>query len=186
MPRAAHAPFASSPPAPGDLEHVRAASEAEAARASLGVRLSGGHADSHGRDLMDRRLRLTRVYETVLYANDIDAAERFYAGVLGLRRVGAPGERAAAYRLPDGGMLLLFDPGRSSVPGRDVPSHGARGPGHVAFAVPAGTLDAAAQELDRAGIALEREVTWPSGGRSLYVRDPAGNSLELVDGEIWP
>jgi catechol 2,3-dioxygenase-like lactoylglutathione lyase family enzyme len=130
--------------------------------------------------------QLTRVYETVLYASDVEAVERFYAEVLGLRKVGAPGERAVAFRVPDGGMLLIFDPDRSSVPGRDVPSHGTSGDGHVAFAVPAGTLDAAADELRNGGVAVERELTWPSGGRSFYVRDPAGNSVELVEGEIWP
>ena len=31
----------------------------------------------------------------------------------------------------------------------------------------------------------EREITWPLGGRSVYVRDPSGNSVEFVEGEIW-
>jgi catechol 2,3-dioxygenase-like lactoylglutathione lyase family enzyme len=35
------------------------------------------------------------------------------------------------------------------------------------------------------GIAVEAEVTWPGGGRSLYFRDPAGNSLEIAEARIW-
>jgi catechol 2,3-dioxygenase-like lactoylglutathione lyase family enzyme len=127
-----------------------------------------------------------RVYETVLYAADVPAAARFYVDVLGLRLVDGPDELAAAFRLEDGGMLLLFEPSRASRPGRPVPSHGASGAGHVAFSVEAGGLDAWAEALRERGVEIEREVDWEQGGRSLYVRDPAGNSVELVDGDIWP
>ena len=82
-------------------------------------------------------------------------------------------------------MLLIFDPARSSVPGRPVPSHGALGAGHVAFAVDEGELDAFGERLRRSGVEIESEVTWDEGGRSLYVRDPAGNSVELIEGEAW-
>jgi catechol 2,3-dioxygenase-like lactoylglutathione lyase family enzyme len=127
-----------------------------------------------------------RVYETVLYAADVPAAARFYVDVLGLRLVDGPDELAAAFRLEDGGVLLVFEPSRASRPGRPVPSHGASGAGHVAFSVEAGGLDAWAEVLRERGVEIEREVDWEQGGRSLYVRDPAGNSVELVDGDIWP
>jgi len=60
------------------------------------------------------------------------------------------------------------------------------GPGHVAFAMGAGRLEASPVELRRRGVEIEREITWDEGGRSLYVRDPAGNSVELIEGEAWP
>jgi catechol 2,3-dioxygenase-like lactoylglutathione lyase family enzyme len=126
------------------------------------------------------------VYETVVYGRDMAALRDFYAGVLGLRLVDGPDELSAAFRLPDGGVLLAFDPARSSAPGRPVPSHGAQGPGHVAFRVPPESLDGWRAALEAAGVAVEREVDWPLGGRSLYVRDPAGNSVELTPGRIWP
>jgi predicted enzyme related to lactoylglutathione lyase len=34
-------------------------------------------------------------------------------------------------------------------------------------------------------VAIEKIVDWPGGGRSLYFRDPAGNSLELATPRIW-
>jgi catechol 2,3-dioxygenase-like lactoylglutathione lyase family enzyme len=126
-----------------------------------------------------------RVHETVLYAIDVAAAASFYRDSLGLRAISAPDEHSAAFRLDGDGVLLIFDPNRSSEPGRYVPSHGAHGQGHVAFAVVQGELEPAIAQLADNGVAIEREITWPLGGRSVYVRDPAGNSVELIEGEVW-
>jgi catechol 2,3-dioxygenase-like lactoylglutathione lyase family enzyme len=126
-------------------------------------------------------VRPQRVYETVLYAADLGVAVGFYRDVLGLRQVDD-----GAFRLDDGAMLLLFDPSASSQPGRLVPSHGAVGVGHVALSVGGGELDAWREELRARGVELEQEKEWPRGGRSIYVRDPAGNSVELVEGDLWP
>jgi catechol 2,3-dioxygenase-like lactoylglutathione lyase family enzyme len=128
-----------------------------------------------------------RVYETVLYARDIPAMVDFYSGVLGLRTVEEPDELSAAFRLDDGAMLLIFDPDHSSLPGRPVPPHGAVGPGHVAFLVEPAELDRCAERLRQADVETERELDrGRTGGRALYVRDPAGNSVELLDGDPWP
>ena len=35
------------------------------------------------------------------------------------------------------------------------------------------------------GVAIESEVSWPNGGHSIYIRDPAGNSLEFATPDIW-
>ena len=40
--------------------------------------------------------------------------------------------------------------------------------------------------LHTQGADVERTIDWDGRGRSVYLRDPAGNSVELVDGEIWP
>jgi len=124
-----------------------------------------------------------RVLETVLYARDLEAAEAFYAGVLGLRvHARAPG-RFVFFRLLDQ-MLLVFDP-EASARNRDVPPHGCSGPGHVCFAVAEAELDGWRAHLAAHNVAIEHEHVWPGGGRSLYVRDPAGNSVEFASPRIW-
>ncbi|UYV13674.1 MAG: VOC family protein [Phycisphaera sp.] len=126
--------------------------------------------------------------ETILYTPDPVAAARFYAEVLGLRLLEEPSERMAVLRVDEASVLLLFEPNWSGRPGRDVPSHGATGPGHVAFLVD--DLDAWPARLAQHGVEIEKEVTWPEGffraGRSIYFRDPAGNSVEVMDADIWP
>ena len=125
------------------------------------------------------------IYETVLYGDDVDALVAFYTDVVGLRSIDPPDEFSAAFRMDDGGLLLIFDPEHSSVPGRFVPSHGASGEGHIAFRVGAGQLAPVVDGLRTTGLEIEREITWPRGGSSVYIRDPAGNSVEFVEGDIW-
>src|SRR5256885_14853677 len=75
----------------------------------------------------------SRIFETVLYAEDLAAAERFYHEALGLDLIGR-GELFAVFRCGGGG-LLGFYPLQSGAPDRDVPSPGASGAGRVAVAV---------------------------------------------------
>ena len=82
-------------------------------------------------------------------------------------------------------MLLLFLAEISSSNQSDVPKHGCHGPGHLAFHVEADQLNCWQNHLAHHGIDIEQKVQWPHGGESLYFRDPAGNSLELVSAEVW-
>ena len=129
-----------------------------------------------------------RTLETALYATDLDAAEAFYGELLGLRKVARARDRHVFFRL-DGAMLLIFNPAETLRPpapdALPVPPHGARGPGHVAFAAGASEIDALRTRLEAAGIAIEADFTWPGGARSLYVRDPAGNSVEFAEPRLW-
>ena len=133
------------------------------------------------------------ILETALYASDLDAAEAFYGGILGLARVTRAGDRHVFFRLPRA-MLLVFNPAETAEPpaaGKlPVPPHGARGPGHVAFAATAAALDRWRTRLEAAGVAIEADFRWPAadgapGPRSLYVRDPAGNSVEFAEPRLW-
>jgi catechol 2,3-dioxygenase-like lactoylglutathione lyase family enzyme len=36
-----------------------------------------------------------------------------------------------------------------------------------------------------AGVAIEADFRWPNGARSIYVRDPAGTSVELAERPLW-
>jgi catechol 2,3-dioxygenase-like lactoylglutathione lyase family enzyme len=132
---------------------------------------------------------IARVLETSLYAEDLRGAEEFYGRVLGLERIAFVEGRHVFFRCGEG-VVLIFDPRSTasvgtSVADAPIPLHGARGAGHMAFAVADDDLPAWRVHLEASGIAVESEVTWPRGGRSLYVRDPAGNSVELASPRIW-
>lgn len=129
----------------------------------------------------------TAVLETVLYARDLAAAEDFYGRVLGLELHAKAEGRHLFFKLA-GQMLLVFNPAATQKPSRaplPVPPHGTEGQGHVCFAAGASDLDGWHRRLGDMGIAIEADFEWPSGGRSIYVRDPAGNSVEFAEPRIW-
>jgi catechol 2,3-dioxygenase-like lactoylglutathione lyase family enzyme len=129
-----------------------------------------------------------RILETALYAADLDAAEGFYGGVLGLERVARVGNRHVFFRLA-GSMLLIFNPSETERPpgdpGLPVPPHGARGAGHLAFAASGAEMERWRGRLLEAGVEIEADFRWPNGARSIYVRDPAGNSVEFAEPGLW-
>lgn len=129
-------------------------------------------------------MRATRILETILYADDLMVAEEFYRRVLGMPVVSHVPGLLVGFRCGEG-VLLVFDPVAAQAAGREVPAHGASGAGHVAFAVEAPELAGWREHLGQCGVAIEMEVDWPSGGRSLYFRDPAGNSVELAPPKLW-
>jgi catechol 2,3-dioxygenase-like lactoylglutathione lyase family enzyme len=131
---------------------------------------------------------LEGMLETALYAKDLDGAEAFYEGVLGLSKITRAANRHVFFRCGPG-VLLIFNPDETVKPpapgALQVPPHGTKGAGHACFRVSAGNIDAMAARLTAAGIAIESEVHWPNGGRSIYFRDPEGNSLECAEARIW-
>lgn len=124
---------------------------------------------------------LTGVLETVLYC-DSDTEEptrRFYEEVLGLRRVSK-----WTYRLGPQ-LFLLFNAAET----RDQewpPPHGATGPGHVCFTVPPEGYDRWKEHLRSHDVELIDETDWGRGVFSFYFEDPAGNVLEIANGDMWP
>lgn len=128
------------------------------------------------------------ILETALYAEDMNAAEAFYHGVLGLEPIAKVEGRHVFFRCGRG-VLLIFNPDRTLEPagqgGLPVPSHGARGSGHACFRVEGAALDGIVAALEKAGIAIEADFRWPNNARSIYFRDPAGNSLECAEPALW-
>ena len=131
---------------------------------------------------------LRRMLETALYAEDLDAAEAFYGDTLGLERIARVGERHVFFRCGPG-LLLVFNPVEAAKPPGNpdlpVPPHGAHGPGHACFAATAEELAGWRARLTDAGLDIEADFTWPNGARSVYVRDPAGNSVEFAEPALW-
>lgn len=129
----------------------------------------------------------TAILEAVVYATDLDAAERFYSRLLGIRPHATVQGRHVFYKLR-GQMLLIFNPEATRQPPEGplpVPPHGADGQGHVCFAATADELEHWRRRLADMSVAIETEFEWPAGGRSIYVRDPAGNSIEFAEPRIW-
>lgn len=149
--------------------------------------------------MTNEHLHLSDVLETVIYARSpgagsepgsgLDAMERFYREVLGLERVRYTEGRSLMFRLTRG-VLLIFNPDETrdqtnEVNGARIPPHGATGPGHVAFRVTHETIDAWRARIVNCGVEIESDVRWENGARSVYFRDPAGNSVELVTPDLW-
>jgi catechol 2,3-dioxygenase-like lactoylglutathione lyase family enzyme len=131
----------------------------------------------------------TGILETVLYAVDLDATEAFYADHLGMVPFSKLAGRQLFYRCGDQ-VLLIFNPHATVVPPPvdaklPVPPHGATGDGHVWFRASRDEIDSWKRRLEDAGVAIEADFVWPSGGRSIYFRDPAGNCLEFAEPKIW-
>jgi catechol 2,3-dioxygenase-like lactoylglutathione lyase family enzyme len=129
-------------------------------------------------------MRVGGLLEAAVYGEDLDALERFYVDVLGLELLARHAGRLTSLRCGHA-ALLLFDPSQTERGGAPVPPHGARGAGHVAFVIPDAELPLWREQLARHDVAIEAELDWPEGGRSLYFRDPAGNSVELAPPAIW-
>ena len=130
-----------------------------------------------------------RVLESALYAENLEETAAFYADVMDLERIAAAEGRHVFFRAGDG-VVLLFRPSATEVPPAPdarvpVPPHGSRGEGHLCFAASAGEIDRWRERLGRAGVAIEADFEWPQGGRSIYFRDPAGNSIEMAEPRIW-
>lgn len=126
------------------------------------------------------------ILETALYYGHEtrDRVLAFYDETLGLRRV-AGWEDGTAYRL-GAGILLLFD--RDLLAGREGPiaDHGSAGPGHVCLVAGEPGYAGLRERLEAGGVEITHEHEWPGGRRSFYFRDPAGNLLEVADGDLWP
>jgi catechol 2,3-dioxygenase-like lactoylglutathione lyase family enzyme len=118
--------------------------------------------------------RLTGISELVLEVEDLERARRFYRDVLGLEETlyGEGREGRYWYLVGDTARLGLWTP--------QVGLAGGRGGAHVhfAFQVPDDEVDRMGDRLDAAGVAFEGPIQL-GPGRSIYVTDPDGNSVEF-------
>ena len=129
------------------------------------------------------------ILESALYVTDLTAAEAFYTDILGLTLLGKVDGRHLFFRCGSG-VLLIFNAEATRIPPAPdarlpVPPHGAVGEGHLCFAATTAEIAGWKAHLEAKRIAIESEFEWPQGGRSIYIRDPSGNSIEFAEPRIW-
>ncbi|SDO55132.1 VOC family protein [Phyllobacterium sp. OV277] len=127
------------------------------------------------------------ILETALYVTDIELAARFYTDVLGLEVILRAGNESVFFRCGEG-VLILFDANKlleRPKGGLPIPAHGAKGPGHVCFRATRDEISSWKSHLEANGVTIESEFDWPNGARSLYFRDPSGNSIEFAEPALW-
>jgi len=126
---------------------------------------------------------IEHLVETAIYADDLEQAEAFYHDVLGLNVLTKEPGRHVFFRV--GNSVLLIFLAEETLKGGFLPPHGTTGPGHFALGIPTESLDEWKEHLAHHGVEIEQEVEWPKGGKSIYFRDPAGNSVELATRGLW-
>lgn len=127
---------------------------------------------------------INRVIETAVYCDDLDAAEQFYGGILGLTKFWRGAGRDLFYAV--GNTVLLIFVGEATAKGGTLPPHGATGPGHFALQIDQEQFEPWRAHLEASGIPIEKEHHWSDGqSRSLYFRDPSGNLVELITRPAW-
>jgi len=133
--------------------------------------------------------KLNGIKETCLTVTDLERSKRFYIETFELPIIGGDDARFCAFDVAGSHVLLLFLHGTSEqpieLPGGTIPSHGAGGRSHLAFAISADELDRWKAWLAERGVAIEGTVTWPLGGTSVYFRDPDAHLLELITPGVW-
>jgi catechol 2,3-dioxygenase-like lactoylglutathione lyase family enzyme len=121
-----------------------------------------------------RGIPVTGVSELVLEVVDLEAAEEFYAGALGLPVVERWKQREAVW-------VMAGERTRIGLWRPQVGLAGGRGGVHVHFAmqIAESDYDAAVVRLRERGLEVEEMRFGDTHGRSAYVDDPDGNVVEL-------
>jgi catechol 2,3-dioxygenase-like lactoylglutathione lyase family enzyme len=93
------------------------------------------------------------------------------------------------FSVADKQVLLIFQSGGKPepvpTPGGMIPPHEAAGQLHFAFAISKEGFAAWEKQLIAQGITIESTVNWPTGGQSIYFRDPDNHLVELATPGIW-
>jgi catechol 2,3-dioxygenase-like lactoylglutathione lyase family enzyme len=136
----------------------------------------------------DKITPFSDILETAIYCKDLAAARAFYGGLLKLEEVTGIEGRHVFFRCGQT-MVLVFNPSETVKQPFDrdvpIPPHGAHDPINMCFAVSSDALEVWKARLGAHGVDIEAEITWPGGARSVYFRDPAGNSLEFAEPKLW-
>jgi catechol 2,3-dioxygenase len=123
--------------------------------------------------------------EVALRVNDLEVMREFYEKIVGLELMREfPG--IVFFRIGDGygghtTILALFDRDRAVGTERTTLDH-------LAFTIDISDYETERERLQAAGVEVRRELFEWVGWRSLFIRDPEGNTVEFVcrDPELIP
>jgi len=120
--------------------------------------------------------------EIALRVKDLDSMQKFYEEILGLELMKRFTD-SAFFKIAEGygghtQILALFD--RSKQPDYKVVSAETSTIDHIAFAISLADFDLEKKRLEQLGLQVyTSEHSWVHW-RSLYLKDPEGNEVELV------
>ncbi len=126
---------------------------------------------------------LEGILESVLYCDSSqeDVVRRFYREVMGFSPL-----FDFSYRVGSSGDVFLIFNADETESQTGPPPHGAKGRGHICFTATPETYEAWKAYLGEQKVDLTGELTWANGMKSFYFEDPAGNVLEIAEGDFWP
>ena len=113
-------------------------------------------------------MKLDGVHHVSLNVHDVEKTGRFYLEVLGLEKLPRPDFGVPGLWLRAGGQEIHLI---------EVEDHRAPEGQHFAFRVD--DLDEAIRALGEHGVKVSDPFQIPAGGRQAFLRDPAGNLIEL-------
>jgi len=138
--------------------------------------------------------QLNGLVETALFVEDLPRACDFYEQVLGLSKLKAS-DTGCVFRVGRQRYLLIIRRAAAHTPNKTangdvlppvaLSQHDGRGPGHIAFGISKDEVDSWRQRMAKYNVDLLKEISWESGARSLYFRDPDGHMIELATSGIW-
>jgi catechol 2,3-dioxygenase-like lactoylglutathione lyase family enzyme len=128
---------------------------------------------------------IRKIIETGIYSSDLEKSEKFYTEVLGLELVGKERDRHV-FLAAGRSMLLIFNSGKTMKGKGGIPPHGGTGPSHFALEIESEDYDWWKRRLQDFSIAIESEISWGSGAKSIYFRDIDNHSVELITKSNWP
>jgi catechol 2,3-dioxygenase-like lactoylglutathione lyase family enzyme len=113
-------------------------------------------------------MRPSGIHHVAICVDNADAAKTFYCDVLGFTSIDTrPEEFGAGHWLDAGGQQVHLMEVAGAV----------TNPGH--FALRVDDLETAVTEISAAGVRIDRIPHMQGAGQQAFLRDPAGNTIEL-------
>jgi catechol-2,3-dioxygenase len=133
-------------------------------------------------------MNINKVIETCIYSSDLESMRKFYVDILGLLPIEEEEDKLIFLKVGKS-MLLIFNPFKTSIDNKMLPTHGAMSPPssiHFAMEIKEHDYQYWKKLLLKNNILIEKEVDWKNKAKSLYFRDPAGNLIEFITQGGWP